>query len=191
MVGGINVHEADQANGTFSYGVGVGPEHKGQGYAAEAVLLVLRFMFDERRFQKCEAKVYDYNSASIALHQKLLELGQPTGTLTVAQVIAQASLTKEEATTALTRVECTSANEVYASVTLPNLIVGTVGGGTTLPDPKRWLELMGCAGPGKVYRLAQLVAATALALEISASAAMATAGSENFFRAHFERGGMR
>src|SRR6476660_2573712 len=62
-----------------------------------------------------------------------------------------------------------------------------VGGGTTLPDPKRWLELMGCAGPGKVYRLAQLVAATALALEISASAAMATAGSENFFRAHFER----
>ncbi len=68
---------------------------------------------------------------------------------------------------------------------------GTVGGGTTLPDPARWLELMGCAGPGKVYRLAQLVAATALALEISASAAMATAGSENFFRAHFERGGMR
>jgi len=39
--------------------------------------------------------------------------------------------------------------------------------------------------------LTQLVAATALALEISASAAMATAGSENFFRAHFERGGMR
>ena len=69
--------------------------------------------------------------------------------------------------------------------------MGTVGGGTTLPDPKRWLEVMGCAGPGKVYRLAQLVAATALALEISASAAMATAGSENFFRAHFERGGMR
>ena len=50
---------------------------------------------------------------------------------------------------------------------------------------------MGCAGAGKVYRFAQLVAAAALALEISASAAMATAGSENFFRAHFERGGLR
>jgi RimJ/RimL family protein N-acetyltransferase len=35
------------------------------------VLLVLRFMFDERRFQKCEARVYDYNSASISLHRKL------------------------------------------------------------------------------------------------------------------------
>src|ERR1700758_722807 len=80
---------------------------------------------------------------------------------------------------------------LHASIRFPGIEVGTVGGGTTLPDPKRWLELMGCAGPGKVYRLAQLVAATALALEISASAAMATAGSENFFRAHFERGGSR
>ena len=48
-----------------------------------------------------------------------------------------------------------------------------------------------CAGPGKVYRFAQIIAAAALALEISASAAMATAGSENFFRAHHERGGLR
>jgi hydroxymethylglutaryl-CoA reductase (NADPH) len=80
---------------------------------------------------------------------------------------------------------------LHVSIRFPGIEVGTVGGGTTLPDCARWLELMGCAGPGKVYRLAQLVAATALALEISASAAMATAGSENFFRAHFERGGMR
>jgi hydroxymethylglutaryl-CoA reductase (NADPH) len=80
---------------------------------------------------------------------------------------------------------------LHVSIRLPGIEVGTVGGGTTLPTPRRWLELMGCAGPGKVYRLAQLVAATALALEISASAAMATAGSENFFRAHFERGGLR
>ena len=50
---------------------------------------------------------------------------------------------------------------------------------------------LGCDGPGKVYRLAQIVAAATLSLEISASAAMATAGSENFYRAHFERGGLR
>jgi RimJ/RimL family protein N-acetyltransferase len=71
MVGGINVNEVDQTNGTFSYGIGIHREHKGNGYAAEAVLLVLRFMFDERRFQKCEAHVYDYNSASVSLHRKL------------------------------------------------------------------------------------------------------------------------
>jgi hydroxymethylglutaryl-CoA reductase (NADPH) len=80
---------------------------------------------------------------------------------------------------------------LHASIRFPGLEVGTVGGGTSLPTPHRWLELMDCAGPGKVYRFAQLVAAAALALEISASAAMATAGSENFFRAHFERGGIR
>jgi hydroxymethylglutaryl-CoA reductase (NADPH) len=77
------------------------------------------------------------------------------------------------------------------SIRFPGLEVGTVGGGTTLPYAREWLALMGCAGPGKVYRLAQLVAAAALALELSASAAMATAGSENFFRAHHERGGLR
>jgi hydroxymethylglutaryl-CoA reductase (NADPH) len=80
---------------------------------------------------------------------------------------------------------------LHASLRLPGLEVGTVGGGTTLPYARSWLALMGCAGQGKVYRLAQLVAAAALALELSASAAMATAGSEHFFRAHHERGGLR
>ena len=75
------------------------------------------------------------------------------------------------------------------SIRLPGLEVATVGGGTTLPYARSWLSLMGCAGGGKVYRFAQIVAAATLALEISASAAMATAGSENFFRAHHERGG--
>ena len=80
---------------------------------------------------------------------------------------------------------------LHASIRFPGLEVGTVGGGTNLPTPHEWLTLLGCVGPGTVYRFAQIVAATALALEISASAAMATAGSENFFRAHFERGGIR
>lgn len=80
---------------------------------------------------------------------------------------------------------------LHAAIRFPGLEVGTVGGGTTLPYARSWLELLGCAGTGKVYRFAQIVAATALALEISASAAMATAGSENFFRAHHEHGGLR
>jgi hydroxymethylglutaryl-CoA reductase (NADPH) len=80
---------------------------------------------------------------------------------------------------------------LQVGIRLPGLEVGTVGGGTTLPYARTWLELMGCAGAGKVYRFAQIVAAATLALEISASASMATAGSENFFKAHRERGGMR
>jgi hydroxymethylglutaryl-CoA reductase (NADPH) len=80
---------------------------------------------------------------------------------------------------------------IHCALRLPALEVGTVGGGTIFPYARTWLELMGCAGAGKVYRFAQIVAAATLALEISASAAMATAGSENFFRAHHERGGLR
>ena len=80
---------------------------------------------------------------------------------------------------------------LQASIRFGGLEVGTVGGGTTLPSARDWLASIGCAGPGKVYRFAQIVAAAALCLEISASAAMATAGSENFFKAHHERGGLR
>jgi hydroxymethylglutaryl-CoA reductase (NADPH) len=80
---------------------------------------------------------------------------------------------------------------LQVSIRLPGLEVATIGGGTTLPYARQWLELIGCAGAGKVYRFAQLVAAATLALEISASAAMATAGSAEFFRAHHERGGLR
>jgi hydroxymethylglutaryl-CoA reductase (NADPH) len=83
------------------------------------------------------------------------------------------------------------AGGLQATIRFGGLEVGTVGGGTTLPSARDWLASIDCAGPGKVYRFAQIVAAAALCLEISASAAMATAGSENFFKAHHERGGMR
>jgi hydroxymethylglutaryl-CoA reductase (NADPH) len=80
---------------------------------------------------------------------------------------------------------------LHVAMRLASLEVATVGGGTTLPYARSWLRLMECEGPGKVYRLAQIVAAATLSLEISASASMATADSENFYRAHFERGGLR
>ncbi len=80
---------------------------------------------------------------------------------------------------------------IHASIRFPGLEVGTVGGGTSLPSARDWLAVLGCAGPGHVYRFAQIVAAAALCLEISASASMATAGSENFFTAHHQRGGLR
>jgi hydroxymethylglutaryl-CoA reductase (NADPH) len=80
---------------------------------------------------------------------------------------------------------------LHVGLRLPGVEVGTVGGGTAFPYARAWLESIGCAGAGKVYRFAQIVGAATLALEISASAAMATAGSENFFKAHNERGGLR
>lgn len=77
------------------------------------------------------------------------------------------------------------------SITLSGLEVGTVGGGTKLPHAQSYLRLMGCEGPHASRRLAQIIAAAALALEISAAASMASRGSENFFRTHWQHGGMR
>ena len=80
---------------------------------------------------------------------------------------------------------------IHITIRLSGLEVGTVGGGTSLPHAQAYLQLMDCLGPGKVYRFAQCIAATALCLEISATASMASAGSRNFVQAHFERGGER
>ena len=90
-----------------------------------------------------------------------------------------------EATTALTRVERTPANEVYASITLPNLIVGTVGGGTYLPTAHECLSMLGCAGGGHARKFAEICATVALAGELAIVGAMA---SGQFAAAHASGG---
>ena len=80
---------------------------------------------------------------------------------------------------------------VHLSVRLSSVEVGTVGGGTVLPCAETYLRLLGCVGPGSAVRLAQIVAAAVLALEVSAGASMASPGSQEFFRAHWRRGGIR
>lgn len=59
-------------------------------------------------------------------------------------------------------------------VSLPNLIVGTVGGGTHLPTARECLRLMDCEGEGRVRKLAEICAVTAMAGEISIIGAMAS-----------------
>ena len=46
----------------------------------------------------------------------------------------------------MTRFEIREDGSLYAAVTLPNVIVGTVGGGTGLPTQKACLEILGLAG---------------------------------------------
>lgn len=86
-----------------------------------------------------------------------------------------------EAATGTVRLERTGQGDLYASATLPNLIVGTVGGGTALPTQRECLEIMGCFGPGKAGKLAEITAAVCLAGELSILAAL-TEG--HFTQAH-------
>jgi hydroxymethylglutaryl-CoA reductase (NADPH) len=78
---------------------------------------------------------------------------------------------------------------IHVAIRFAGLEVGTVGGGTGLPHARAYLSLLGCQGPGSAYRLAQVMAAAALCLEISASAAASTPGSENFAMAHLQQSG--
>ena len=56
---------------------------------------------------------------------------------------------------------------LYFGVTLPSLIVGTVGGGTSLPTQSECLSILGCKGGGNALKFAEIVTAVVLAGEIS------------------------
>jgi hydroxymethylglutaryl-CoA reductase (NADPH) len=61
---------------------------------------------------------------------------------------------------------------LYVSIKLPNLIVGTVGGGTHLSTQRECLEMIGCFGKGKAKKFAEIVAATLLAGELGICAGL-------------------
>jgi hydroxymethylglutaryl-CoA reductase (NADPH) len=77
--------------------------------------------------------------------------------------------------------DVTQAGDLYASVHLPNLLVGTVGGGSGQGTARECLELLGCAGAGKANAFAEILAATILAGDLSLMAAFT---SHEFVAAH-------
>jgi hydroxymethylglutaryl-CoA reductase (NADPH) len=90
-----------------------------------------------------------------------------------------------EASVGITRVDVTERGDLYVSVTLPNLIVGTVGGGTDLPTQRECLEMLGCKGEGTARKFAEICAATVLSGEISIMGALAAG---QFTQAHIAYG---
>ena len=71
-------------------------------------------------------------------------------------------------------------------MTLPSLTVGTVGGGTRLPAQRRNLDLLGCGdGLHDSRKLAEIIAACSVALELSLLAAVV---SGTFSQAHEKYG---
>jgi hydroxymethylglutaryl-CoA reductase (NADPH) len=86
-----------------------------------------------------------------------------------------------EAAVGVTRFELQEEGGLYAAVTLPNLIVGTVGGGTGLPSQRACLDILGLAGADRARAFAELCAALSLAGELSITGALAAG---HFSRAH-------
>ena len=79
-----------------------------------------------------------------------------------------------ESSAAVVHTEVTSGGDFYVSITLPSLILATHGGGTGLPTQRECLEILGCTERGSVGKLAEIVAGTVLAGEISLASAISS-----------------
>jgi hydroxymethylglutaryl-CoA reductase (NADPH) len=86
-----------------------------------------------------------------------------------------------EAAVGITEYAVEEDGSLVASVCLPSLVVGTVGGGTGLPTQRECLELLGCRGEGTASKFAEICAGITLAGELSIIAAIA---SGHFAKAH-------
>ena len=91
-----------------------------------------------------------------------------------------------EVAVGLTRFDVMPNGDLYLSLTLPTVIVGTVGGGTHLPTAQECLAMLGCVGNGQARKFAEICGATALAGELSIAGALA-AGEFSAAHATFGR----
>ncbi|PIH04125.1 GNAT family N-acetyltransferase [Clostridium combesii] len=70
-VGILNLNSIHERNGTFSIGMQVDKDYRGKGYGTEAMRILLRYAFLERRLNKFNASVLDGNIGSTTMLKKL------------------------------------------------------------------------------------------------------------------------
>ncbi|MBK5145184.1 hydroxymethylglutaryl-CoA reductase [Budviciaceae bacterium BWR-B9] len=90
-----------------------------------------------------------------------------------------------ESSVAHLRMALNDDGELYCSITLPSLVIGTVGGGTHLPHQRECLNMLGCSGPEGTGKLAEIIASYCLALDISTLSAIA---ADEFAKSHEKLG---
>ncbi len=86
-----------------------------------------------------------------------------------------------ECATGMLDFDATAEGDLYASVTLPSLLVGTVGGGSNKGTAAECLDVLGVRGEGGANTLAEILAATVLAGDLSLMASFCT---HEFVAAH-------
>jgi hydroxymethylglutaryl-CoA reductase (NADPH) len=86
-----------------------------------------------------------------------------------------------ECATGMLDFQVTPEGHLYASVTLPSLLVGTVGGGSQKGTAAECLAILGCAGAGSANTFAELLGAVVLAGDLSIMASFCT---HEFVAAH-------
>jgi hydroxymethylglutaryl-CoA reductase (NADPH) len=86
-----------------------------------------------------------------------------------------------ECATGILDFQVTPSGDLYASATLPSLLVGTVGGGSNKGTAAECLALLGCLGPGRANTFAEILGAVVLAGDLSLMASFCT---HEFVAAH-------
>ena len=72
VVGTIGLHATNRRHGAADLSLGLDDRrHWGQGYASEAIRLLLRFTFRELGYAKVNLNVYEYNPRAIRLYEHL------------------------------------------------------------------------------------------------------------------------
>jgi hydroxymethylglutaryl-CoA reductase (NADPH) len=74
--------------------------------------------------------------------------------------------------------------DLYFSVTMPDLPIATVGGGTSLETATESLKILDCYGSGKVKKLAEIIIGTVLGGELSLIAALSAGHLSKAHKTH-------
>jgi hydroxymethylglutaryl-CoA reductase (NADPH) len=157
-------------------------EGRGRSVVAEAT--VPRQVLAERARTSPEAMVRVMRTYAAGFAQ----LGTQNWTIQSANTLAALFLAcgqdvayVTECATGLLDLDLTGEGDLHATLTLPSLLLGSVGGGSGQGTAQEALQIMGCAGSGKAVTLAEIAAGTVLAGDLSLLAAFA---SHEFVAAH-------
>jgi len=149
---------------------------RGKRVTAEA--LIRRDVLIQQLRVDTESLAYHYNVANVG---SILSGANNNGLHSANAITAMFIATGQdvanvaESSAGILYAELTPEKDLYLSITIPSLIVATHGGGTGLPTQQECLGVLGCQGPGKVRKLAEVVAAAVLAGELSLAAAISSA----------------
>lgn len=157
-------------------------EGRGRSVVCEAT--ISRQVLAERARTTPEAMVRVMRTYAVGYAQ----LGTQNWTVQAANVLAALFLAcgqdvayVTESATGILDMDVDAAGDLVASVTLPSLLIGTVGGGSGQGTAAESLAILGCAGAGRARALAEVCGAAVLAGDLSLVAAFA---SHEFVAAH-------
>jgi len=161
---------------------------KGRGKSVIAEALIPKDIVEKRLRTSTEAIVETHIRKNLVGSSLSVTLGANAhaANMIAALYIATGQDPAQVVSGSMTTTTCENIDgDLYIAVRMPSVEVGTIGGGTKLPSQSEALSMMGCLGEGKAKKLAEIVAVTVLAGELSTISAQAAG---HLGKAHQELG---